>query len=260
MGKAFNIGKLFGIQFRVHFSWFIIFFIVTGFLVHPNYGQWLYWVTGISTSILLFSSVLAHELAHSLVGKANGIPISSITLFIFGGVAAMTREASKPGSEFKMAIAGPVCSLIIGAFFGLLSLIPLIPESLALMVFRLAAMNIILAVFNLIPGFPLDGGRVFRSLLWKTTGNYIRSTRIAIRLGQSIGFLLIVGGIISAVIRPFEMTWFDGIWFAFIGSFLVSVASASLRQIRMQERFSVFLHKRAEQYNPLTDFENKEEA
>ena len=119
MGSLFNLGKLFGIQFRLHFSWFIIFILVTVSLVSPYYSQWLYWIIGIIASLLLFASVVAHELAHSLVGRANGIPIESITLFIFGGVAQMTKEATRPGAELKMAAAGPICSLVIGGLVGL---------------------------------------------------------------------------------------------------------------------------------------------
>lgn len=240
MGSAFNLGKLFGIQFRLHFSWFIIFILVTFSLVYPDYTQWRYWVIGVITSLLLFVSVVAHELAHSLVGRANGIPIESITLFIFGGVAQMTKEATQPGAELKMAAAGPMCSLVIGGFFGLLSLIPEIPQPIALMIFWLAVMNGILAAFNLIPGFPLDGGRVFRSLLWHFTGSYSRSTRIAARVGQGIGYLFILGGISIIFLNPFDLSWFDGIWFSFIGWFLKSAASASYRQIRWQETLPGF--------------------
>ncbi|MFC1864493.1 site-2 protease family protein [Chloroflexota bacterium] len=236
MGSAFNLGKLFGIQFRLHFTWFIIFILVTVSLVDPNYFQWLYWIIGIITSLLLFASVVAHELAHSLVGRANGIPIRSITLFIFGGVAQMTKEATRPGAELKMAAAGPLCSLVIGSLFGLIWLfMPNIPQPIAIMVLWLAVMNGVLAVFNLIPGFPLDGGRVFRSLLWRFTGSYRRSTRIATRVGQGIGCLFILGGISIIFLRPFGLSWFDGIWVVFIGWFLVSAASASYRQLRWQE-------------------------
>src|SRR4030043_1261166 len=111
MDRSFCIGSLFSIEFRLHFTWFIIFFLVALLLVEPNYDRWFYWLLGIGTSLLFFASVLAHELAHSLVGRANGIPISNITLFIFGGVAVMKHEASRPGTEFRMAIAGPLCSL-----------------------------------------------------------------------------------------------------------------------------------------------------
>ena len=236
MGKAFNLGKLFGIQFRLHYTWFIIFILLTVTLVNPNYSQWLYWIIGVVTSLLLFASVLAHELAHSLVGRANGIPVSSITLFIFGGVAQMTREATRPGAELKMAAAGPVCSLVIGGVFGLIwLLIPDIGDPVGTMILWLAVMNGVLAVFNLIPGFPLDGGRVFRSLLWRFTGNYSRSTRVAIRLGQGIGYLFVLGGILIIFLRPLGLSWFDGIWIAFVGWFLASTASASYRQLQWQE-------------------------
>ncbi len=236
MGSTFNLGRLFGIQFRLHFSWFIIFILVTFSLVYPDYSQWLYWVMGIVASLLFFGSVVAHELAHSLVGRANGIPIESITLFIFGGVAQMTREATRPGAELKMAAAGPLCSLVIGGLFGLLLLIPEIPEPIAVMIFWLAVMNGLLAAFNLIPGFPLDGGRVFRSILWHFTGSYSRSTRIATRVGQGIGYLFILGGISIIFLQPFSLSWFDGIWIAFVGWFLNNAADASRRDVTLQEQ------------------------
>ncbi len=236
MGSTFNLGRLFGIQFRLHFSWFIIFILVTFSLVYPDYSQWRYWVIGVITSLLFFTSVVAHELAHSLVGRANGIPIQSITLFIFGGVALMTREATRPGAELKMAAAGPICSLVIGGLFGLL-LLPIrnMPGPIPDMIYWLAVMNGVLAVFNLVPGFPLDGGRVFRSLLWRITGNYSHSTRVATRVGQGIGYSFIVGGISIIFLHPSGLSWFDGIWISFIGWFLESAASASYRQLRWQE-------------------------
>ncbi len=180
MDSAFNLGKIFGIQFRLHYTWFIIFVLVSVSLswqyfpfAYPGWALWTYWVTGIVTSLLFFASVVTHELAHSLVGRANDIPVRSITLFIFGGVAQMTREAAHYGAEFKMAAAGPLSSLIIGGFFFLVSwLVQDISEPIAAMTSWLALVNVILAAFNLIPGFPLDGGRVFRSLLWRFSGDY----------------------------------------------------------------------------------------
>ena len=235
MNRTFYIGRLFGIEFRLHFTWFIIFFLVTMLLVEPNYDRWFYWLLGIGTSLLFFASVLAHELAHSLVGRANGIPISNITLFIFGGVAIMKHEAGKPGAEFRMAIAGPLCSLVIGGVFGLLLLIPAVDGPVAMMITWLAIMNGILAAFNLIPGFPLDGGRVLRSVLWRATGSYLVASRIATWIGQGFGYALILSGLLIMIIRPFDMTWFDGLWISFIGWFLSSSASASYRQIAKQE-------------------------
>ncbi|MDP2729008.1 MAG: site-2 protease family protein [Dehalococcoidales bacterium] len=232
---ALNLGKIFGIQFRLHFTWFIIFIIVTVSLVSPNYFQWRYWVIGIAASLLFFASVVAHELAHSLVGRANGIPVRSLTLFIFGGVAQMTREVTRPGAEFKMAIAGPVCSLIIGGLFGMVWLLLDGITDLAMVIFWLAIMNGALAVFNLLPGFPLDGGRVLRSLLWHFTGSYRLSTRIATMTGQGVGYSLALGGILVIFLRPFGLLWFDGVWFILIGGFLARLASVSYRQMRWQE-------------------------
>ena len=235
MGRAITLGRLFGIEFRLHFSWFIIFILVTTSLVAPHYTEWFYWFIAIVASLLLFSSVLAHELAHSLVGKANGIPISRITLFIFGGVAQMTGEAPRPAAELKMAAAGPLCSLLLGAFFWLFLLISDIPRPIAELLYWLALTNVSLAVFNLVPGFPLDGGRIFRSILWRLMRNYKRASLIAVRVGQGIGYLLVLFGILIMFLRLFGLTWFDGIWISFIGWFLESAATDSYRQILIQE-------------------------
>ncbi len=238
MGNALNLGKLFGIQFRLHYTWFIIFVLITvSFswqifpIDYPGWTQLLYWVMGIVTSFLFFASILAHELAHSLVGRANNIPIKSITLFIFGGVAQMTREARSAGAELKMAVAGPACSLAIAGLFysvWLFTRNAIVPVTA--MAFQLAYINVALAAFNLIPGFPLDGGRVFRSILWQVTGNYERSTRIATRVGQGVGYLFIIGGILVVFMQPFGLDWFSGLWLAFIGWFLENAASVSYRQ------------------------------
>lgn len=238
MNGAFNLGKIFGIQFRLHYTWFIIFSYVTvslAWLVFPtDYPDWnpaLYWLVGIVTSVLFFGSILVHELSHSLVGRANDIPIRSITLFIFGGVAQMTREARSAGAELKMAVAGPASSLVLaGLFYALSFLTPDPFTPLAAVALELTFINVALATFNLLPGFPLDGGRVFRSILWYATGNYQRATRIATRVGEGMGYLFILGGIIVAVLQPLGLDWFNGVWLAFIGWFLKSTASANYRQ------------------------------
>jgi Zn-dependent protease/predicted transcriptional regulator len=240
IGGGFNLGKLFGIQFRLHYTWFIIFLLITVSLswrvfpvAYPGWSQPVYWTIGIVTSLLFFASVLAHELAHSLVGRANGIPIKSITLFIFGGVAQMTREATKASAEFKMAAAGPACSLVIGGVFAVVWVLTRgVIEPVSAMAFYLAQINVVLAIFNLIPGFPLDGGRVFRSLMWRFSGNYQRSTRIATRLGQGIAYAFILGGVLMLV---FLQEWIGGLWLIFIGWFLQNAASASYRQAQWQE-------------------------
>jgi Zn-dependent protease len=248
VGNAFNLGKLFGIQFRLHYTWFIIFFLITISLSwqifpfsHPAWPFFLYWVMGIITSLLFFASVVAHELAHSLVGRANGIPVKSITLFIFGGISLMTKEATKAKDELLMAGAGPACSLALSGLFGLLWLFTQgVVEPLAAMALWLAYVNLMLAVFNLIPGFPLDGGRVLRSLLWRITGNYRRSTQVATRIGQGVGYLFILGGILIFFLRPFGLNWFSGLWLVFIGWFLETAASVSYRQAQWREALQGF--------------------
>ena len=248
MGNAFNLGKLFGIQFRLHYTWFIIFFLITISLSwqvfpfsYPGWPFFLHWVVGVITSLLFFTSVVAHELAHSLVGRANGIPVKSITLFIFGGVSLMTKEATKAKAELLMAGAGPACSLAIGGLFGLLWLFTRgVVEPLAAMAMWLAYVNLMLAVFNLIPGFPLDGGRVLRSLLWRVTGNYRLSTRVATRAGQGVGYLFILAGILIVFLRPFGLNWFSGLWLVFIGWFLENAAAVSYRQAQWREALQRF--------------------
>lgn len=240
MGGAFSLGRIFGIQFRLHYSWFIIFLLITFSLswqyfpsAYPKWDNLTYWVIGIITSLLFFTSVLAHELAHSLVGRANGIPVKSITLFIFGGVAHMTREVTRHGAELKMAVAGPLSSLILaGLFFLLHWLFGGMSEPVVAVAFWLAQVNALLAGFNLIPGFPLDGGRVFRSLLWHFSGDYQRSTRIATRVGRGIGYLFVLVGFLFIFLYPHQ--WFSGLWLAFIGWFLANTATASYRQAQWQ--------------------------
>ncbi|MBI4285288.1 MAG: site-2 protease family protein [Chloroflexi bacterium] len=229
MKRSINLVSISGIQLRVHFSWFFIFALSTILLVYPDWTRGDYWVIGIITSLLFFASVVAHELAHSFVGRSNGVPIQSITLFMFGGVAQMTREVSRPGAEMKMALAGPGCSLVLGGLFAVVWLtVPIGP--VAMIGQWLAIMNLGLAVFNMIPGFPLDGGRVFRAILWRITGNYGRSTRTATRVGQGVGYLFLGGGLVLAFWRPLHMDWFNGLWLAFIGWFLATTARASYQQ------------------------------
>jgi len=248
MGSAFNLGRIFDIPFRLHYTWFIIFLLITFSLswqvfpaLYPGWTVLTYWIIGIVTSLLFFASVVAHELAHSLVARFYGIPVKGITLFIFGGVAQMAREAARPGAELKMAAAGPACSLVIGGLFALLWLSTQgVIEPIAALAFWLAQINVVLAVFNLIPGFPLDGGRVFRSLLWRFTGNYRRSTQIAVRVGQGVGYLFILLGILVILLRPFGLGWFSGLWLAFIGWFLENAASSSYRQVKWRDTLHGF--------------------
>ncbi len=233
------LGRFFGISVRLHWSWFFIFLLVTWSLAvfyfpdrYPEWSRGGYVVMGLATSILLFASVLIHELAHSLVAKAAGIPIESITLFLLGGVSQMTQEPGKPGTEFRMALAGPATSLVLGGiFWGIWFAVRNVNEPTAALVFWLGWINLVLAIFNLVPGFPLDGGRVLRSIVWWRTGNLLRATRAASFIGRGIGYLLIFVGIFVL----FWGDWITGLWMAFIGWFLQNAAVGSYRQLAVQD-------------------------
>jgi len=237
------IGRAFGIQLRLHYSWFIIFGLVTWALtesyfpsVFPDWNLGSRIAAGIVTSLLFFGSVLVHELSHSVVSQRQGIPVQSITLFVFGGVSQITEEPKQPKDEFRMAIAGPLSSLVIGGilwgiFFGVRNSDVFALQFIAAITYWLGYINLALGVFNLIPGFPLDGGRVFRSLWWWRSHNLKSATRVASTIGRGIGFLFIFGGIYLV----FTSYWFDGIWLALIGWFLESAAIGSYRQLLMQE-------------------------
>jgi len=247
MGGVINLGRVFGIQIKLHYSWFLIFTLLTLSLVSPDWTSGFAWAIGVVTSLLFFASVVAHELAHSLVGRANDIPVTSITLFIFGGMAMMTREASRPNAELKMAAAGPICSAVIGGIcFLIWSFGPGMPPLVARMVLWLMVMNFALAVFNLIPGFPLDGGRLFRAAIWRRSGDFRRSTRIATRVGQGVGYFFIGGGIAVVVLPllglspPYGLNPFSGLWLAFIGWFLKNAAQTSYRQTEFRETLRRF--------------------
>lgn len=258
MGRGFRIGRLFGIDIRIDASWLFIFFLVTWNLgamfgqFHPDWGVGLTWGLAILASVLFFASVLSHELAHSLVAKARGIPIRSITLFLFGGVSNIQREPTSPRHEFIMAIVGPVTSIVIGvlllAFAGTrIGALGLTADPGALITsldpistiaFWLGSVNVLVGVFNMIPGFPLDGGRILRSILWMVTHNLQRATRWAAAIGQGISWLFIAAGI--AMIFGFQIPFFgsgllSGLWLAFIGWFLNNAAVQSYQQVIVKD-------------------------
>lgn len=257
--SGFGIGRLFGIRIRIDWSWLFIFFLVTWNLAavftqfHPEWGAALQWSLALLASLLFFLSVLAHELAHSLVAKARGMPVNSITLFLFGGVSNIEREPSSPQTEFLMAIVGPLTSIIIGvilllvvgALGGSTAGITTNPAALLrgmnplnTLLLWLGSVNILVGLFNLIPGFPLDGGRVVRSILWGITDNLRQATRYASWLGQGIAWLFILGGIAMAFgvsLPVFGTGLISGLWLAFIGWFLNSAASQSYQQVVIQD-------------------------
>ncbi len=239
MRTSWSIGHLFGIDIRIDSSWVIIFAFVTWMLSgyyfpsqYANWPPWQYLLTGTVTSLLFFASVLIHELAHSLVALKQGEEVRSITLFILGGVAEIKDEPRKPSREFYMALVGPLSSLGIAlVFLALWYWLRSISQPLAALCRYLALINLILGIFNLIPGFPMDGGRILRAVVWKITGNLRRATRVASVTGQAVAFLMIVFGIWQ-ILRGF---FFNGMWIALIGWFIHSAATRGYQQVLMKD-------------------------
>jgi len=235
--SGIKIGQVFGIPIFLHLSWILIFGLITYSLVDEygaRYPQWTsgqLWSLGVITSLLFFGSVLFHELSHSAVARHYRIPVASITLFFFGGIASITRDPDSAGQEFLMAAAGPASSYVLaGAFWLLAQATPndSMPNALATW---LAGTNALLATFNLLPGFPLDGGRVFRSIVWGITKNYSKSTRIASRVGQGIAYAMMAFGLYTAFILHSSV---NGVWFIFLGWFLLTAARQSYQQVEAQ--------------------------
>lgn len=240
MTGGLRIGRFFGFEVRLDASWFVVFFLVLWSFWqvafpprYPGLSNGEYILMGLAGAILFFVSVLLHELAHSAVARTRGIEVEGITLFIFGGMARTRSEPETPKDEFLLTAAGPLMSAAIGFFlllfasvgrsFGLHVAITGVADYLALL-------NFVLAVFNLIPGLPLDGGRLFRALVWHLTGDIRKATRWASLTGRAFGFVLIGLG----VLQLFNRFFIGGIWFVFIGWFLAQAAEASYQQLIMR--------------------------
>jgi Zn-dependent protease/predicted transcriptional regulator len=238
MPGSFRIGKIAGIDIFIHVSWLIIIVLLTWSLatgwfavLYPGWSTITYWVVSFIAALLLFVAVLLHELAHSLVARARGLPVKNITLFIFGGVSNIEQEPQTPGVEFQMAFVGPLTSLAIGGIAYLLQLaLGENTSPLAAILRYLAVTNVLLGIFNLIPGFPLDGGRVLRSIVWKLSGNLRTATRVTTLVGEVIAYLFILLGIWLF----FGGNLLDGIWLGFIGWFLLSAAQSANTQSMLQ--------------------------
>lgn len=234
MNSSFKLFSIGGIDIYANWSWLIAVVIITwgaGDYYHAQFHGWsetAYYVVGFISALLLFATVLIHELAHSFTARANNLPVHTITLFIFGGVSNLTQEPPTPRIELLVAIAGPITSLVLaGIFFLLHAASGGLPTEVSAVLGYLAIVNLLLGVFNLIPGFPLDGGRVLRAILWMAMGNMRRATHIASVIGEGIGFLFIALGLLEAFVLGDIV---DGIWLAFIGWFLHNAASASYQQ------------------------------
>jgi Zn-dependent protease/CBS domain-containing protein len=250
-----SLGRVFGIPLRLHYTWFIIFAWVTFSLVlyplveppYPPIEQRI--ILGILTSLLFFASIITHELAHSILAIRNNIPVKEITLFVFGGVSQITKEATHPRAELSIAIVGPLTSLALaGIFYGLHLLLAGTQQILAASLMQwLAWINVFLAVFNLIPGFPLDGGRIFRALVWQRTHDYHRATRIATNVGQGIAYALMAVGIAS-IFAPL-LSWFNSLLLIFIGWFLRDAARASYQQILLRDALTGITARQVTDYD-----------
>jgi Zn-dependent protease len=242
--KGFRIGSFKGIDVYLHWSWFIVFFLLLWVIIQffqqsTSSPPSVYIPLSLITTLLFFLSVLLHELSHSVVANRNDIPIRRITLFVFGGVAQMSRDVTSPRVEFKMAVAGPLCSYVICMVFGALAFLAFLARAgtVSFGLALISAVNFGLGTFNLVPGFPLDGGRILRALLWHRSGDLEKSTRIASRLGQGLGSLLILSGVIMLLIeilRPLYDLTLAGFWFILIGAFLVQAAYNSYNQVRLR--------------------------
>ena len=234
-GNSWRLGRVAGIELRIDTSWVIIALLITYNLyvqlvadfreVTPPVGVAL----AIIFALMFFGSVLAHEMAHALVAKARGIPVRGITLFLFGGATQAKVESKAPRDEFLITVVGPLTSLALGGLFLLIARTGL-SDPVAGGIGYLGAVNIALAVFNLLPGFPLDGGRVLRSAVWKATGSLPRATAVASVAGQVVGYLMVAGGFLLVVVREL----FSGIWLAAIGWFLAQAARSQYEELRMR--------------------------
>jgi len=240
---SFTLGRAFGIPIRINYTWFLIFFLLTLYLAlgelpasYRGLPSPLYWLAGILGSLLLFASVVAHELAHSLVARRQGVPVRNITLFLFGGVSSIEQEAERPGEELLMAGVGPATSLVLALLSVLIALLFRLGQGGVFLLanglfLRLTWWNLFLAGFNLLPGLPLDGGRILRAVLWLLGRDYRRATEIAAAAGRLISFLLIGGGIVWAL----SGDWGSGLWLVLIGWFMDNAASQSYQQVLLRE-------------------------
>lgn len=239
-----KVGRILGFEIEINYTWLIVFFLVAFSLAYsyfpqyyPQQSQAANLFDGVITTLLFFASVVIHELAHSYVARRNNIPIRKITLFIFGGVAQMGAEPKSAIEEFKMAVAGPLASLCLSAIFGVVYLLTRYLIGMASVVYApfywLFFINILLVVFNLAPGFPLDGGRILRAALWAGFKDLKRATRIASRSGQALAFIMIALGLVGVLFGDIS-----SLWLVLLGWFLNQASQTSYRQLVLKEALS----------------------
>ena len=250
MGASIRLGKIAGIPVSLHVSWFII-FVLSAILFERAFSdssyQWTSterWGVSVVMSLALFGSVLAHELSHSLVAVRYGMPVKGITLFLLGGVSQIGKEATRPSTELVIAAVGPLSSILLGLiFWGLSEGLEGVNSHVSAIMSMAVYINFMLGIFNMLPAYPMDGGRVFRAVVWKITGNHFQSTRVAALVGQGMASLFIIAGVtlfIMGFVRDGGGSWTQGIWLAVLGVFLLVTASATLKQSRIKNRLDRF--------------------
>lgn len=219
-GRGLTLARVWGISIVIHPSWLAIFGLITWSLAveyfpqeYRGFSGMTTWGLAIATSLAFFASILIHELAHSRIALAYGIPIRRITLFVFGGVAEIEKEAASAGIELQIALGGPLTSLALGLLFGAAAVAARGVDVLAIPLLYLARINVMVAVFNMVPGFPLDGGRAFRALMWWWTGSLGRATRVASMMGRGVGAIFMIVGLLI-ILRGNVL---DGVWLGLIG-------------------------------------------
>lgn len=241
LDRSLPLFRPFGIEIGVHWTWLILAALVASSLatgwfpaLSPAEPGWAYWVAGVLGAIGLFTSIVIHEFCHAIVGRSHNLPMTKITLFLFGGVAHMDEEPATPKAEFQMAIAGPIASIVLaGVFYGFFATAvalswPLLMQAL---LSYLASINVVVAIFNMLPGYPLDGGRVLRSALWYLKGDIMWATRIAAGIGQAFGFALAVFGVVIL----FSGQGVSGLWSVFLGLLLATFARSSYVQLLVKQ-------------------------
>ncbi|MCC3451291.1 MAG: site-2 protease family protein [Microcoleus sp. PH2017_39_LGB_O_B] len=233
MQTGWRIGSLFGIPLLIDYSWFIILALATREYAssYRLWGSALSWSAGFAIALLLFASVLLHELGHSLASMSQGIKVNSITLFLFGGVASIDSESKTPGQAFQVAIAGPLVSFALFLILGLGSQVFPQTSLLSIITEKVAVINLVLGLFNLIPGLPLDGGQVLKAAIWKITGSRFAGVRWAAKTGQVLGWLAVAFGVSLCLLAR----QYGGLWMALIGSFAIRNASSYSRFTSLQE-------------------------
>ncbi|OIJ98507.1 site-2 protease family protein [Streptomyces monashensis] len=258
MGGTFSFGRLAGIRISVHWSVLVIFALIVFGLAegrlpqaHPGSPAWAYWLTGVATAVVFLLSLLAHEISHMLVAHRRGVGGDEITLWLLGGAARLHGEAPTPAAELRIAGVGPLVSLLLGGLFVLFTWWAhalhgpvLVVEAMA----WLAGINILLAVFNVLPAAPLDGGRLLRALVWWRTGDRLRATEAATGAGRALGWILVAVGLYESLTRAFA----GGLWLLLIGWFMVAMATVEGSQAKLRELLRSVPVRQAMTPDPLT--------